>query len=201
MAIFTSHFSHRRVQRKAGTMSAYPPYSPPLIGGQPVELRLRDRMQQHLARLGLPYHAFPPRYVRNAMTRRERRNAHTACILTRHTNASAVEPQLFVLQGNAYYPMATSPTMQSSTMPTYTMPTGTVPTTTITMSGHAPAYSAPTYAYASPVTHVTRVVERPQIVEREIVLPPEAPPVQHVRHVVYQEGAWTSAWKHNVPSP
>lgn len=58
-------------------MSAYPPYSPPLIGGQPVELRLRDRMQQHLARLGLPYHAFPPRYVRNAMTRRERRNAHT----------------------------------------------------------------------------------------------------------------------------
>jgi hypothetical protein len=105
------------------------------------------------------------------------------------------------MQGHDNYPMVTSPTMQSSTMPTYTMPTGTVPTTTITASGYAPAYSAPTYAYAPPVTQVVRVVERPQIVEREIVLPPEAPPVQHVRHVVYQEGAWPSAGKHNVPSP
>ena len=92
-------------------------------------------------------------------------HACIACVLTRHTNASTVDPRLFVLQmqGNMVSPM-----------PTYAMPTGTVPTSTIITSGYAPAYSAPTYAYAV-----------------------QSPPVQHVRRVVYQEGAWPSAGKHN----
>ena len=78
-----------------------------------------------------------------------------------------------------------------STSPTMTMPTATVSTGTFSTYGVAPAYSAP--AYGSPPGKIVHVVERPQIVERQIVVQAPPPEVQHVKHVVYQHGARLSA--------